>query len=303
MLSVKNIAVFSFALAWFWLPEYSALAQGLEPSKVDIAMTDVDGSALKLPGFWFLVPTTTESKSDSKPAPAVVLLHGCGGAYNAKGSLQVRMLDYARLLNSAGYSALVVDSLTPRGERELCTQGYGTRRVTMRNRRLDALAALEWLAARSDVDPKRLALLGWSNGGSTVLATTNTKNSPTNASISASKIKPQATPRAAVAFYPGCQSDLAGGYAATTPVLMLVGAIDDWTPPEPCKALADITPSLRLQTFPDAYHGFDGTAAVRLRADVPNGVNPGKGVHVGGNAAAREASQKAMLAFFAEQLQ
>jgi dienelactone hydrolase len=288
MLSIKNIA---FAL--LLLGSVQVLAQADKDSaragaSVEVPVADADGSARKLPAFWFA------AKGDAaKPTPALVLLHGCGGPYNPRGELSFRMREYAALLNAAGYSALVVDSLTPRGETELCTQKNGSRRVTQSNRRLDALAALEWLAARREVDGTRLALLGWSNGGSTVLAATNTKNQV----VRAARVKP----KAAIAFYPGCQSDLNGGYETTTPVLMLVGAIDDWTPPEPCKALAATTSSLQLQTFADAYHGFDGTAPVRQRADVPNGVNPGKGVHVGGNPAAREASQKALLAFLAEQ--
>ena len=43
---------------------------------------------------------------------------------------------------------------------------------------------------------------------------------------------------------------------------------------------------LTVRVYADSYHGFDGTAPVRLRRDVPNGVSP-DGVHSGGNAAAR----------------
>ena len=41
-------------------------------------------------------------------------------------------------------------------------------------------------------------------------------------------------------------------------------------------------------------------APVRLRKDVPNGVNPGQGVHVGGNAAAWRASRDRVVRFLAE---
>lgn len=42
-----------------------------------------------------------------------------------------------------------------------------------------------------------------------------------------------------------------------------------------------------------AYHDFDNPAGVvRVRRDVPNGVNPGQGVHVGPNPMAREASHE-----------
>ena len=120
-------------------------------------------AGVTLAAHWF--PVTAVA-----PAGAVVLLHGCSGLLGPRGGLNQRMRDYATLVNRAGLHALVVDSFGPRGETEICTQRIGTRKVTQRNRRADALAALDFLATRSDVDPARLGLLGWSNGGSTVLA-------------------------------------------------------------------------------------------------------------------------------------
>jgi len=189
----------------------------------------------------------------------------------------------------------VPDSLTARGERELCTQAIGTRRVTQALRRLDALGALQWLAGRAEVDGRRLALVGWSNGGSTVLAATNSSHRDVaNAAVQV---------RAAVAFYPGCAADLARGYRPASALLLLLGERDDWTPAAPCIALADASGgAVRSVVYADAFHGFDGSAALRVRRDVPGGVNPGQGVTVGGNAAAREASQRDMLSHLRVQL-
>jgi dienelactone hydrolase len=40
--------------------------------------------------------------------------------------------------------------------------------------------------------------------------------------------------------------------------------------------------------YPEAHHGFDSpTGKVRLRRDVPNGVNTDEGVHVGPHPASR----------------
>ena len=202
--------------------------------------------------------------------------------------LSARMREYAALFNTEGWHSLVLDSLTARGERELCTQKIGTRRITQAQRRLDALGALQWLAARGDVDAKRMALVGWSNGGSTVLAATNRRQRE----VAAAGV----SPRVAIAFYPGCDAELARGHDTTAPLLLLVGASDDWTPAAPCIALAERGgPSLRSVVYPGAFHGFDGTAPLRVRREVPGGVNPGQGVTVGGDAAAREGSQREML--------
>ena len=109
-------------------------------------------------------------------------------------------------------------------------------------------------------------------------------------------------PAFAVAFYPGCEAELKRGYEAVAPLLMLVGQADDWTAPGPCRALAREAKGVgaEIEGYAGAYHGFDSDAPVRLRKDVPNGVHPGQGVHVGGNAAAWRASQARLLKFIAE---
>jgi dienelactone hydrolase len=248
--------------------------------------------SVRLIGFWFPAPVAALPTA----APAVVLLHGCGGPYGRFGQLSERMREYAQLLNAHGIHALVLDSLTPRSQRELCTQRIGQRSVTQTNRRLDALAAVAWLAQREGVDARRIGLLGWSNGGSTVLASINSRH-PAVAQA------PQA-PAFAVAFYPGCEAELRRGFATDVPLLMLVGEADDWTPAAPCHALTRAADGRapQIEGYEGAYHGFDSGAAIRLRMDVPNGVHPGQGVHVGGDARARAASRERLLQFLADPL-
>lgn len=249
-----------------------------------------DAQPLALNAYWYAAP-------EPGRRPAVLLLHGCGGPYDGHGRLSARMREYSALFNAQGWHALVLDSLSARGEKELCTQRIGTRAVTMRNRRLDALGALAWLAQRSEVDASRLVLIGWSNGASAVLASSNLAN-PEPAG-------PGPRPRALVAFYPGCEAELRRGYKPSAPLQLLVGAADDWTPAQPCQALAATATdgdSISIDSYAGAYHGFDATAPVKLRMDVPNGVHPGQGVHVGGDAAARQASRARLLDFLGEHL-
>ena len=247
-------------------------------------------AAVLLKGHWFAAP------SGPQPAPAVVLLHGCNGAYaRQSGQLSEHLRRYAAMVNAQGFHALVLDSLTPRGETELCTQRLAGRRVTMVERRRDALAALAWLAARNDVDPARVGLLGWSHGGSSVLAAMNERQPE----VAAAAVQA----RFGVAFYPGCAADVRSGFTTEAPLLMLIGEADDWTPAAPCHELARVAQGRsapRVASYPGAYHAFDTPGPVRLRRDVPNGVNPGQGVHVGGDAEARRASEQALAGFLAE---
>ena len=246
------------------------------------------GTALVLPGHWFVAAGPIQ-------APALVLLHGCGGPFDSRSQLAARYTELAARLNAMGIHALVTDSFTPRGEKELCTQRVGSRQVTQLQRRRDALGALQWLAAQPGVDPKRLGLLGWSNGGSTVLSALNRRHPE----VAAASVQPSL----AVAFYPGCETELARGFEPTAPLLMLLGELDDWTPAWPCKALSHGTqsstssPAVHWESYAGAYHGFDGTAPVRLRLDVPNGAHPGQGVHVGADPAARAAAALRLAQF------
>ena len=274
------------------------------PAAVQVPSLDrVDGQALLLTGHWFPVAPGAWPGWVG-PRPALVLLHGCGGAFDRQGRLSLRLQDYSALLNDQGWSVLVLDSFGARGTAQICTQKIGSRAITMAQRRRDALGALAWLARQPGVDASRLVLLGWSNGGSAVLAATN-RQQPEVASAAAS-------PRAAVAFYPGCEAELRAGYAPSAALLLLAGEADDWTPAAACEALvrsATATtagfsaaspapvPAPQITVYPGAHHGFDGLAPVVLRADVPNGVHPGAGVHVGGQPEARAASRAQLLDF------
>ena len=242
--------------------------------------------------------------------PAVVALHGCGGLFSTaprrRGELTERHRARAEAMLAAGFVVMFPDSLGPRGATEICTARFGERAVTAAGRRGDALAALQWLAAQPDVARKRIALLGWSHGGTTTLATINAND----AMVRAFSDQPGAPPffRAAVAFYPGCSVAVRDeGWRPALPVQVLIGGADDWTPPAPCEALGRRAGQrgwpLETVVYPGAFHGFDAPSGrVRLRTDVPHGATPGKGVHVGPDPAARVDANRRVDAFLREQL-
>ena len=242
--------------------------------------------------------------------PAVIALHGCGGLFSAardrEGELTERHRARAEAMLAAGYVVLFPDSLGSRGLTEICTAKFGERGVTAAGRRGDALAALQWLAAQPGIARERIALLGWSHGGTTTLATINAND----AMVRAFRDQPDAPPffRAAVAFYPGCSVAARDeGWRVASPVRILIGDADDWTPAAPCRTLATRAGErgwpLETVVYPGAYHGFDAPSGrVRLRTDVPNGVAPGKGVHVGPDPRARVDANRRVDAFLRDQL-
>jgi dienelactone hydrolase len=229
--------------------------------------------------------------------PAVVALHGCGGLYSTFRSRRdlptVRHRAMAELLADEGYVVLLPDSFRSRGQEEICTIEARLRTIKEVHRLRDAQGALAYLQQRADVVPDRIAVLGWSHGGSAVLAAENAKL----ATVAHWKDRPGAPPyfRAGVAFYPGCVDSFRArsGYAVAAPLALFVGAADDWTAPGPCIDLAARLKAagepVTITVYPDTYHGFDNPAAQgRLRLEVPNGVHPGAGVTVAPNPAARD---------------
>lgn len=256
--------------ALFVLTAGGALAAGDEAR-----FTSLDGTPLRALVF---------QPSAQPPKGTVIALHGCGGIYATRGARKgepnARHQSMADMLTSLGYAVVFPDSLTPRGETELCTQKIGGRKIDQGERRADALATLSWVAAQPWAQADRIALLGWSHGGSAVLSATNASRKDVS-SLSAK-------PAVAVAFYPGCSAALKSGYRPSAPLVLMLGEKDDWTPPAPCVELGNAAKA-EVNLYADSYHDFDNpVGAVQLRKDVPNGVNPGQGVHAGRNPVARE---------------
>jgi len=200
------------------------------------------------------------------PGPAIVAMHGCGGLLTSKGALMARERDWAERLAAAGYTVLLPDSFNPRGYRQICTISGSDRPIRPGQRAYDAAAAAAWLQQQPFVDKSRLGLIGWSNGGSTVLAAVD----------GSQKSEAAAYFRLAFAFYPGCRpARERAGYTPSVPLTILIGSDDDWTPPAPCRELAQ-QHGLRLIEYPGAVHGFDAP-------DTPRRTRTGVGLSVRGD--------------------
>ncbi len=275
-----------------------AHAAEVTAERVSFESFDIDpqtGQPVTISALYFR-PATFANDASGK-TPAVVALHGCGGMYGTaerRDRLTQRHQAMADLLIAEGYAVLFPDSFNPRGRREICSLRIGNQQVTQDNRRLDVLAALEFLRTRPDVDGARVALLGWSHGGSAVLASINRRH-PVVAQFVTAEEPADMFYRTAIAFYPGCIESVRArfGYAPATTVSIFIGESDDWTSPKPCVALGErmaaINAPMQVRTYPDTYHGFDApNMFAPLHLDVPNGVHPGQGVTIAPNAAARE---------------
>ena len=271
-----------------------ALASCMPPVHAESAgapMTIAGPQGLGLQVHWYPL------KEARGPQPVVIAFHGCGGLYRSDSvSFDDRYPDYIRYLHERGYAVLLPDSFTSRGSGPICEIPARDRTINVETRREDVLSAIAWLKSRSDVDGKRIALLGWSHGAMTVLSALNTQREPHAQGVAGAAV-----------FYPGCTDLLRRGYGLGVPLLMQLGALDDWTAPEPCEKLvaqlaAQPGADVSLRIYPDSYHGFDSRTPARFRYGVPNGINP-RGVHVGGNRKARAQSLEELDAFLKRILQ
>ena len=115
------------------------------------------GAPLRVPG-WELRP------AGEGPFPAVVLLHGCHG-------VSASTHDWARWFRDRGYVALIVDSWAARGIGGGCDAT--TPDLPSTERFDDTAGALRFLRAQPFVDPNRVGVIGWSNGGVFAIAVVN----------------------------------------------------------------------------------------------------------------------------------
>jgi dienelactone hydrolase len=197
-----------------------------------------DGNLLLLTG----ILTKPEGNG---PFPAVVLLHGCRGLEDGK----IRSEAWSSRLVDWGYVTLQLDSFRPRNVSNVCSDGMEMISMGFTRAR-DAYDSKTFLAEIPFVDQSRIAVMGWSHGGITVIE-----------AIYKSFINfldTEATPfKAAIAFYPYCGKTLD---QFNSPVLILIGKKDDWTFASNCSYLMPSEPTdheVILKVYPEAYHGFD----------------------------------------------
>lgn len=231
------------------------------------------------------------------PFPALVLMHGCHGVSDS-------VRGWGRWFRERGYVALIVDSWRSRNLVEQCTPGEELPNTARLD---DAIGALRWLQARPYVDRERIGIIGWSNGGAFSMAAVN---GPTHERARRRGVEiPPPGFRAAVGVYPGACFSLID-QLSVRPVLILIGADDDWTSPADCRELAarqrakgaDVT----IVEYPGAVHYFDveGQPRVFLPEVENRNAKTGRccGATVGFDAAANADAHRRVGDFFARHL-
>ncbi|MGL5363096.1 MAG: dienelactone hydrolase family protein [Bosea sp. (in: a-proteobacteria)] len=229
------------------------------------------------------------------PFPAVIALHGCGGLWNSAGQLSARHHDWAAFMAGQGFMVLLPDSYGSRGLGSQC--GVKDLKVrASRERVADALAMRNFLHSRPDVKGGSISLIGWSSGGTTVLAAIRADRKPGDGRPDIAK---------AIAFYPACRLQAeSSGFEARVPMLMLMGDADDWTPPAPCDRLAKSARGrgeyVDLVLYTGAVHDFDHPSRKPAERQGIAFTADGTGrARVGTDPVAREDAKRRVIEFLA----
>lgn len=197
--------------------------------------------------------TATIAKPEGPgPFPAVIVLHDCGG-------ISSKDRDWTKRLAAWGYVAILPDSFGSRGQANLCAD---VEKVGAQQRVQDVIGTAEYLATLPYVQKGKIAVLGFSHGGWTIM-----KGVQQDAYWGQFGIK------GAVAYYPYCTAPQDRNVAI--PLRILIGEKDDWTTPDRCRAVvaAAKNPTLiEMTVYPDAYHSFDCNCGTRW----VNGTGGGK---------------------------
>lgn len=265
-----------------------AVAQEVKVEEISFLSRD---GRTQVKGYLFK-PATAPGK-----LPAVVMMHGRGGAYSslAKGTYDASTLSsrhkaWGELLAKNGYAALLVDDFGAVGYPAGFAAGtYKDRPEAVDEvnfRPLHAYGALRFLQARPDVIANRIALLGWSNGGSATLAAIADDKPGDMRKLGFA---------AGVALYPGCglkkrfEKD---GYKPYHPVRVFMGTADEEVSPRLCQTLVERSKAagndIDLRMFEGATHSYDTPTKSRQSIEA--------------NAAAKAATEADVLAFLASKL-
>ncbi|QCI64594.1 dienelactone hydrolase family protein [Phreatobacter stygius] len=260
------------------------------------------------------VPFIIAKPAGDGPFPAVVILHDCSGLGPASSGAPWR---WSSELTRRGYVTIWPDSFSTRGFPNGTCLEPDQAAAAPDVRVGDAYAALAHLRGLAFVDGSRIAVMGGSHGGSSTLA--SIVSTPANSARAAPGFA------AAIALYPGCGrrygewgvargrepgspiTGYRGLFRPLAPLLILTGELDDWTPAEPCRQLAERAKAeglpVDIEIYPGAHHSFDSAAPIRHNANRVNFNAPGgRGATIGGNREAWAAARERVAEFLTRHL-
>ena len=243
---MKTIAVFVvFLLLVFAAPSASA--------EVDLGLPRQPKTAVQLPGNGAFFGAQLYAPPGPGPHPALVLSHTCA-------SIRQNIYEWAQRALAAGYVALMVDHLKPRGRTNNCPPDN---QISVTEYAQDDVVALKHLRTLPFVDGRRIGQMGWSYGAMGGL----------RAASASFRSRYLGNERfaAIVSMYPWCneRSGAGGDHQfnfrddTDVPLFVVLGADDDDSPPKSCIEQAKKNAARGLpvtwKLYPHTTHAFDNS--------------------------------------------
>lgn len=196
----------------------------------------------------------------TEPMPCVVALHGSMGWRGHHHEHIARWLEQ-------GIAVLRIHSFDARQVTDVVEDQMA---VTMAMMMADAFNGLCLLQGISTIDSTRVGISGWSLGGSVALYAA--------LEALAEKLAPEGTRFAAhLPFYPAAHILPEEMRWSRSPILVLTGAADDYTPAHYIETLAPLMQQagadIRVTVYEGAHHSYDSTEPL---AWIPNAIRLGR---------------------------
>ena len=164
--------------------------------------------------------------------------------------------EYLTMYQNLGFATFELNSFKSRSIES--TVGDQTQ-VTTAAMILDAYRALEILSDHPNIIKDKISITGWSLGGAVTFfsAWIPLKNAINKDLQFASHL----------AFYPPCFFEPENLDFTDSPIHILIGELDDWTPSDPCNKLVDKLKNkanIDITVYKNSHHGFDRQGGLEI---------------------------------------
>jgi dienelactone hydrolase len=189
----------------------------------------------------------TQYKDSNKKFPVVIGVAGSLGW--AK-----HHFEYLEMYRDMGIATFELNSFK---SRNISSTVGSQNEVTIAAIILDAYRAFETLASHPNIDSDNISITGWSlGGGVTLFSAWLPINNAINKNV---KFKSH------LAFYPPCFFEPENIEFSDSPIRILIGELDNWTPAKPCENFVSKLKNnnnIELTIYKNSHHSFDKDSPV-----------------------------------------
>jgi len=241
------LLVFSFAQVHSQNNSEKIYFESANPFSFNDIITNIEDQEIQKVFGTLVVPF--DSLNPLKKYPLII---GIAGSLGWKS----HHYEYLKMYQESGLATFELNSFKSRGiESTVGNQDE----ITIAAMVLDAYKAFEKLSSHTNIDKDKVSITGWSLGGGVALFSgwLPLKNAINKDLKFASHL----------AFYPPCFIEPEDLSFTQSPIHILIGEVDNWTPAQPCSKLVEKLSgkaNIDITVYKDSHHGFDRESPVEI---------------------------------------